>query len=80
MVVVVNNTIVENRITGIRISGGPTNNVISNNVIVSGTPIADEVGSNQIDRSSNVTRQSLTGIIYESDKWRLSLTPDSPAR
>jgi parallel beta-helix repeat protein len=51
--VVVNNTILEPRIAGIRITDGARGNVVFNNLIV-GRGIVDEVGDNQIDERSNV--------------------------
>ena len=59
--VVVNNTIREPIITGIRISQG-AGNVIFNNIAVSAKPIVDEIGGNFIDGASNVQLTSSTGL------------------
>jgi parallel beta-helix repeat protein len=63
--VVVNNTISEPRIAGIRISLSSTANVLFNNIVVASSSdytIADEVGGNWIDASSNLLRTSSTGL------------------
>ena len=62
--VVVNNTVVEPRIAGIRMNLDATNNIIFNNLLVSSTPIADEVGGNQIS-SSNLSLDSTAGLFGE---------------
>lgn len=76
---VVNNTIVEQRITGIRLSGGPVNNVIFNNLIISKMPLADEGGGNSIDRSSNLTRNSHKGLFVNADIGDYNLQQSSAA-
>ena len=57
---IVNNTIIEPRIAGIRITDGAADNVIFNNIIVVSIkpPIVDEVGESHIDNDSNLTIRS----------------------
>ena len=57
---IVNNTIIEPRIAGIRITDGAADNVIFNNIIFVSIkpPIADEVGKSYIDKNSNLTIRS----------------------
>lgn len=74
---VVNNTIVEPRIAGIRLSLGSAANVIFNNVVVASSTdytINDEVGGNFIDTASNVLRTSSTGLFANvaSDDFHLA--------
>lgn len=76
---VVNNTIIEPRIAGIRITDGAINNVIFNNLIVSSIPIADEVGNNNIDTTSNITRSSTTGLFVNPSAGDYHLSSNSPA-
>jgi hypothetical protein len=45
--VVVNNTVVEPALTAIRMNDGATGNLVFNNLLVSATPLSDEVGGNQ---------------------------------
>jgi|GEM_PF-2352866 len=51
---VVNNTIIERRITAIRLSNGAYKNTIFNNLIVGPRGIVDEGGDNNIDTDSNL--------------------------
>lgn len=76
---VVNNTIVEPRIAGIRINDGATNNVIFNNLIVSSQPIRDEVGGNHIDPASNLTAGATTGLFVDPATGDYHLAAGSPA-
>lgn len=78
--VVVNNTIVEPRIAGIRMNDRASGNVVFNNLIVSGNPIADEEGANTVDAASNVTRTSATGLFVDAAAHDYRLAPTSPAR
>ena len=61
---VVNNTVVEPRIACIRMTDGSTGNVVFNNICIASDNsrlIADEVGGNLIDTSSNITLLSSAG-------------------
>ena len=64
--VVVNNTIVEPRITGIRTSDDAASNIIFNNLVVSAKPIVDEDGGNFIDDASNLTVSSVEGLFVDA--------------
>lgn len=76
---VVNNTIVEPRIAGIRITDNAVNNVIFNNLIVSNTSIADEVESNNIDTSSNLSRTSPSDLFVNPSAGDYHLLSNSAA-
>lgn len=76
---VVNNTVVEPRITGIRISNMGVNNVIFNNLSVSNKPMVDEVGNNDIDTLSNLSRASAIGLFVNASEGNYHLAPGSPA-
>jgi hypothetical protein len=78
--VVVNNTIVEPRIAGIRMNDGASGNVVFNNLIVSANPIADEKGLNLVDASSNLTRPSVTGLFVDAAGHDYHLASSSDAR
>ncbi len=75
--VVVNNTIVEPRIAGIRINDGAADNVVFNNLVVSGNPIADEEGLSDI--GTNLTRSSTTGLFFDAPThdYRLAVGSDA---
>ncbi len=76
---VVNNTIHEPRIAGIRITNGSTGNVIFNNLIVASSQaytIADEVGGNFIDPVSNIKLTSTNGVFVGGGDYHLP--PGSP--
>ncbi len=77
--VVVNNTLVEPRIAGIRASDGATANVVFNNLIVSDRPIRDEVGGNRIDGASNLTTASAAGLFVDAARGDFHPAPGSPA-
>jgi parallel beta-helix repeat protein len=80
--VVVNNTIHEPRITGIRMSNGSTGNTIFNNLVVARSldyTIVDEGGGNFIDAASNVKLTSLTGLFVAPGSGDYHLAPTSPA-
>lgn len=77
--VVVNNTIVEPRIAGIRMSEGATDNIIFNNLIVSDRPIRDEVGGNLIDAVTNLEASTTTGLFVDAAGGDYHLAPASPA-
>ncbi|RPH64922.1 MAG: DUF1565 domain-containing protein, partial [Acidobacteria bacterium] len=76
--IVVNNTIHEPRITGIRMSNGSTANTIFNNLVVASSlsyTIVDEGSGNFIDAASNLKLTSLTGLFVApgSEDYRLAL-------
>lgn len=77
--VVVNNTIVEPRIAGIRMTDGASGNVVFNNLVVSDRPIVDEVGTNLVDPASNLTRATTAGLFADADAHDYHLAPGSPA-
>jgi parallel beta-helix repeat protein len=77
--VVANNTIVEPRIAGIRITDDAKHNILFNNIVISAQPIVDEVGDNQIDSSSNVTGDSGLGIFTNPTDGNYRLLPTSRA-
>jgi parallel beta-helix repeat protein len=77
--VIVNNTIVEPRIAGIRITTG-TNNVVFNNIAVSSSPIVDESGGpNQIDTVSNLQTASSAGLFVNAGSNDYHLAAGSAA-
>ncbi len=80
--VVVNNTIYEPRITGIRMSNGSTGNIIFNNLVVASTlsyTIVDEGSGNFIDAASNLERTSLTGLFVAPASGDFHLAANSAA-
>jgi parallel beta-helix repeat protein len=76
--VIVNNTVKEPRITGIRISQG-SGNILFNNISISSKPIIDEIGGNIIDGASNVAWTASTGLFVDEAAGDFHLAPDSPA-
>lgn len=79
---VVNNTVDEPRITGIRMSNGSTGNTIFNNVVVGpdgSKLIVDEVGGNDIDASSNLETTSDTGLFVSPSTGDFRLAAQSAA-
>lgn len=80
--IVVNNTIHEPRITGIRMSNGSTANTIFNNLVVASTlsyTIVDEGSGNFIDTASNMKLTSLTGLFVAPGSEDYHLAPASAA-
>jgi len=80
--IVVNNTIHEPRITGIRMSNGSTANTIFNNLVVASTlsyTIVDEAGGNFIDAASNMKLASLSGLFVAPGSENYRLAPASAA-
>jgi parallel beta-helix repeat protein len=83
---VVNNTVVENQIAGIRITDGASGNIIFNNILIStrNVPIMDEVGKageNQIDAESNLMMFSLPASLFVSpDRSDYHLLSEGQAR
>ena len=80
--VVVNNTIIEPRIAGIRLTDDSSPNVIFNNIVVAnGTDytIVDEVGGNQIDGPSNLLYATTSNLFANPGAGDYHLTSSSPA-
>ncbi len=80
--IVVNNTIHEPRITGIRMSNGSTGNTIFNNLVVASTlsyTIVDEGSGNFIDTASNLKLTSLTGLFVAPGAEDYHLAANSAA-
>jgi len=77
--IVVNNTIIEPRMAGIRINDGATRNGVFNNLIVSGNPIADEEGGNAIDGASNITASTTAGLFVDAAGFDFHLIDSSIA-
>ncbi len=80
--VVVNNTIHEPRITGIRMSNGSTGNTIFNNLVIAASvskAIVDEGSGNFIDAASNLKLASLAGLFVAPGSEDYHLAPASPA-
>jgi parallel beta-helix repeat protein len=79
--VVVNNTIWEDEIAGIRFTDGADGNYVFNNVIIcpNDQEIADEVGGNFIDSSSNLLQNSVSGIFVDANGRDFHLATSSPA-
>jgi parallel beta-helix repeat protein len=80
--VVVNNTLHEPRITGIRLTDGSTGNTIFNNLVVAKSlsyTIADEVGGNHIDPVSNLKLTSVAGLFAGVGAGDYHLVPASAA-
>jgi len=78
--VVVNNTVVESRIAGIRLNSGSTNNTLFNNIVIASTQIVDEDGGNIVDSVSNIQRTSATGLFTNSSGNDYTLAASSAAR
>ena len=76
--VVVNNTLKEPRITGIRISQG-SGNILFNNIAISSKPIIDELGGNIIDGTSNIAWTASTGLFVNEAAADFHLAPGSSA-
>jgi parallel beta-helix repeat protein len=79
---VVNNTIMESQIAGIRITDSAAGNILFNNIVmsVSKGPIIDEVEGSRIDKDSNLLVRSLSGLFVNPDRSDYHLLPESPAR
>jgi parallel beta-helix repeat protein len=80
--VIVNNTIHEPRITGIRMSNGSTRNTIFNNLEIASNPsrtIVDEANGNFIDAVSNLRLTSLTGLFVAPGSGNYHLASGSAA-
>jgi len=72
--VVANNTIVEPRIAGIRLTDRAGENVIFNNLLV-GRAIVDEAGGNQVDARSNVLIDSPAKVFANPELGDYRLKP-----
>jgi len=81
---VVNNTIVESRITGIRINGGSAGNVIFNNIVVSSRGssriLVDEDGGNTIDDATNLVLDDVGSLFVDAVARDFRPSSDSDAR
>lgn len=80
--IVVNNTVHEPRITGIRLSNGSTGNTIFNNLVVASSTsntIVDEGSGNFIDTVSNLKLASVAGLFVAPGSEDYHLTPTSAA-
>ena len=80
--IVVNNTIHDSRLTGIRLSNGSTDNTIFNNLIVVSSlsrAIDDEGSGNTIDGTTNVKLTSTTGVFVSAGTGDYHLVPQSVA-
>ena len=64
--VIVNNTIIEPRIAGIRITDEANSNIIFNNIVMGNKRIKDEVSSNFIDDKSNLVSSIDESIFFDS--------------
>ncbi|MEI8063206.1 MAG: NosD domain-containing protein [Verrucomicrobiota bacterium] len=78
--VIVNNTIDEPNITGIRLTDGAVDNIIFNNLLISPRPLVDEVKDNKIDTLSNVKLQSNAGVFVNPLLGDYRLIAGSPAK
>ena len=77
--VVVNNTVIEPTIAGIRLTDGAADNIIFNNLLISPQPLVDEVGDNKIDKGSNVCLHSGAGIFVNPELGDYHPLATSPA-
>jgi parallel beta-helix repeat protein len=74
---VVNNTIVESRMAGIRLSDQAQDNILFNNLMV-GRGITDEVGLNQIDAASNHVAKEPRDVFAQPENGDYRLRPLLP--
>jgi parallel beta-helix repeat protein len=80
--IVVNNTVYEPRIVGIRLSNGSIGNRIFNNLVIASSvarTIIDDGSGNFIDALSNVKLSSVTGVFVAPGSDNYQLTTTSPA-
>ena len=78
--VVVNNTVVEPAIAGIRLTDGAADNIIFNNLVISQNPLMDEAGGNKIDKVSNVCLFSSAGVFIDLAHTNFHTLATSPAK
>ncbi len=80
---IVNNTIVESKIAGIRITDDAVENIIFNNIVIGlkKGSVEDEVGGSFIDKESNLLFQTMpTRFFVDAEKKEFHLLPTSAAR
>jgi parallel beta-helix repeat protein len=75
--VIVNNTVHETNIACLRITDNSVDNVVFNNIFIGG--VFDEVGSSQIDGSSNITSGSLSSLFVNANQDNYHHAAGSPA-
>ena len=78
--VIVNNTVIEPSIAGIRLTDGAADNIVFNNLLISPQPLVDEVGDNKIDKFSNVCLHSSAGIFVNPTIGDYHILATSPAK
>ncbi|MCK4776667.1 MAG: right-handed parallel beta-helix repeat-containing protein, partial [Candidatus Krumholzibacteria bacterium] len=79
---VVNNTVVEPVIAGIRMTNNSTNNTIFNNLAIASSTdrtIIDEAGGNAIDSGSNLRFASTSGLFVDDANNDFHVSASSPA-
>ena len=77
--VVVNNTVVEPTIAGLRLTDGAADNIVFNNLLISPQPLVDEAGENKIDKVSNVCLHSSAGVFVDMASANYHLLATGPA-
>lgn len=78
--VIVNNTVDEPNIAGIRLTDGAADNIIFNNLLISPHPLVDEVKDNKIDKLSNILLESDAGVFVNPFIGDYRLLAVSPAK
>ena len=78
--VIVNNTVIEPRIAGIRLTDGAVDNIVFNNLLISAQPLIDEVGDNKVDKLSNIFLHSSAGIFVDPEHGDYHILATSPAK
>jgi len=78
--VIVNNTVDEPNIAGIRLTDGAADNIIFNNLLISRHPLVDEVRDNKIDKLSNVLLEFNIGVVVNPLLGDYRLLSASPAK
>ena len=77
--VVVGNTVVEPRTTGIRATDGATGMIVFNNVVISRRPVIDDAGGGVVDRRSNITGDDAGPVLANPESGNFHLRTHSPA-